>query len=73
MCMNRYIRTIAFAAFIVANAISSFAQDILPITGSWVNLFYQDVRNKYTNPQYMDNTDPDFWQAKVQDTDFFRD
>lgn len=65
--MNRYIRTIAFAAIIVANAISSFAQDILPITGSWVNLFYQDVRNKYTNPQYMDNTDPDFWQAKVQE------
>lgn len=67
MYMNKYIKTIAFAALVVANAISLSAQEILPVTGSWVNLFYQDVRNKYTNPQHMDNTDPDFWQAKVRE------
>lgn len=29
-----------------------------PITGSWINLPYKDVRNKYTNPLGFDNTDP---------------
>lgn len=38
---------------------------VKPITGTWINLAYKDVRNKYTNPQYFDNTDPDLWTAKV--------
>ena len=29
---------------------------VKPITGTWINLAYQDVRNKYTNPRYFDNT-----------------
>ena len=24
---------------------------VQPITGTWINLAYKDVRNKYTNPQ----------------------
>lgn len=39
---------------------------IQPITGTWINLAYKDVRNKYTNPQHFDNTDPKLWTAKVQ-------
>ena len=38
---------------------------VLPITGTFLNLPYQDVRNKYTNPLSMDYTDPDFWTTKV--------
>ena len=38
---------------------------VLPITGTFLNLPYQDVRNKYTNPLSMDYTDPAFWEAKV--------
>lgn len=42
------------------------AQRPLPITGSWINLFYQDVRNKYSNPEHLDNTSPELWRAKVE-------
>lgn len=40
---------------------------VLPITGTFVNLAYQDVRNKYTNPVSSDMTDPLLWQAKVKE------
>lgn len=39
--------------------------DALPITGTWVNFAYKDVRNKYTNPADVDMTDPALWRAKV--------
>ena len=45
-------------------AVSAFAQT-LPITGTFINLPYQDVRNKYTNPDGIDATDPHMWAAKV--------
>ena len=37
----------------------------LPVTGTWVNFAYKDVRNKYTNPLDADMTDPALWRAKV--------
>lgn len=37
----------------------------LPVTGTFINLPYQDVRNKYTNPPHIDCTDPGMWKAKV--------
>ncbi len=39
--------------------------EVLPVTGTFINLPYQDVRNLYTNPPYIDNTDPQMWTAKV--------
>lgn len=44
--------------------VSAFAQT-LPITGTFINLPYQDVRNKYTNPDGIDGTDPQMWATKV--------
>lgn len=41
------------------------AEDVLPVTGTFINLPYQDVRNKYTNPPYIDNTDSHMWETKV--------
>ena len=38
---------------------------VKPITGTWINLAYKDVRNKYTNPTVLDNTDPELWRTKV--------
>ena len=38
---------------------------VLPVTGTFINLPYQDVRNKYTNPPHIDNTDPQMWAAKI--------
>ena len=40
---------------------------VKPIGGTWINLAYQDVRNKYTNPQHFDNTDPYLWSQKVEE------
>lgn len=40
---------------------------VLPVTGTFINLPYQDVRNKYTNPQHIDCTDPQMWVAKVKE------
>lgn len=39
--------------------------EVLPICGTFINLPYQDVRNKYTNPQFIDHTDPQMWEAKI--------
>lgn len=41
--------------------------EVLPITGTWINLAYKDVRNKYTNPVGFDNTDPTLWETKVRE------
>ena len=46
---------------------AAVAADVLPVSGSWINLFYQDERNKYSNPMDMDNTDPALWRAKVRE------
>lgn len=48
--------------------ISGFSQKtVKPVTGTFINLAYQDVRNKYTNPQYFDNTDPQMWEQKIKE------
>ena len=57
-------KTIISTFFLLWAAASAFAQ-VLPITGTFVNLPYQDVRNKYTNPPHIDNTDPQMWAAKI--------
>ena len=43
------------------------AEAVLPITGTFINLAYQDVRNLYTNPPYIDNTDPQMWEVKIRE------
>ena len=50
----------------LAGMIMSSAQ-CLPISGTFINLPYQDVRNLYTNPPYFDNTDPQMWATKVDE------
>lgn len=43
------------------------ASGVHPIRGTWINLAYKDVRNKYTNPSCLDNTDPELWKSKIAD------
>ena len=52
---------------LTANTNKNRPKKTLPITGSWINLAYKDVRNKYTNPQHYDNTDPKLWECKVKE------
>lgn len=40
---------------------------VKPITGTWINLPYKDVRNKYTNPSAFDNTNPRLWESKIRE------
>lgn len=58
--MKRLLLLLALSATLLCQA-----QRTLPVTGSWINLFYQDVRNKYSNPEHLDNTSPELWRAKV--------
>ena len=65
--MRYFVRLVIVGVLLATSSLVANAADVLPITGSWINLFYQDVRNKYTNPEYMDNTDPGFWRSKVME------
>lgn len=47
--------------------VANLGSVVKPITGTWINLAYKDVRNKYTNPQNFDNTDPKLWEAKIRE------
>lgn len=77
--MNRILYILLLAAMIMSgckgpdagfhgNAGASEGSEVfetLPVTGTFLNLAYQDVRNKYTNPPYIDGTDPQMWATKV--------
>ena len=58
-----------FAAFMLLLCMNVRSQvtPVLPVKGTWINLVYQDVRNKYTNPADTDNTDPAMWRQKVKE------
>lgn len=58
---------LALASLLVLFPTICLGQLVKPITGTFINLVYQDVRNKYMNPQYFDNTDPQMWKAKVRE------
>lgn len=54
-----------FSLLMLVCAAQAQAQGIKPITGTFVNLFYQDVRNKYMNP-YGNATDQSaLWHEKI--------
>lgn len=52
-------------SFVQGNDGQTSPVEVLPISGTFINLPYQDVRNKYTNPPHIDNTDPQMWAAKI--------
>lgn len=45
--------------------------NIKPVTGTFINLAYQDVRNRYTNPAGVDMTSPELWAEKVAEMTAF--
>ena len=72
-------RVLIFLVAVVAMSVGMAAMDgdggrscaagnegrVLPVTGTFINLPYQDVRNRYTNPQDIDCTSPALWYSKV--------
>lgn len=61
---NRFI--IALVSLILSCPAVSQAQT-KPVKGTWVNLFWQDERNNYMDPRYIDMTDPDLWTLKIRE------
>ncbi|MCR4909901.1 MAG: DUF4434 domain-containing protein [Bacteroidales bacterium] len=59
-------RIILIASCLAAFALHSFAQ-IKPVTGTFLNFFWQDERNNYMNRRSMDQTDPLLWETKVRE------
>lgn len=57
------------AAFVVAAVLCSCAlrAEVKPVTGTFMNFFWQDERNNYTNQRDVDQTDPALWEAKVRE------
>lgn len=50
--MSRLVISICFALMPLVIFATDVRSAVKPVTGTWINLAYQDVRNKYTNP-YM--------------------
>ena len=63
--MKRLAYIFLMAAMVLSCGRPAAQKKALPITGTFINLPYQDVRNKYTNPAEMDGTDPQMWTAKI--------
>jgi hypothetical protein len=55
--------TLALSLALCANIL--WGSEIKPVTGTFINLAYQDVRNRYTNPAGVDMTSPELWAEKV--------
>ena len=60
--MKRFLISI-FCLFACASMV--LGGNIKPVTGTFINLAYQDVRNRYTNPAGVDMTSPELWAEKV--------
>jgi hypothetical protein len=64
---SKYLYSLLLIGWFVTIPTFATGDKIQPIKGTFINLAYQDVRNKYMDPQYFDNTDPDMWKAKVRE------
>ena len=58
------LKLIFLIVFLSSGLFPGFSQT-KPVKGTWVNLFWQDERNNYMNPRYMDTTDPGLWKTKI--------
>lgn len=65
------MRKALLAAFLILSSCVRQAPsrtEVLPVTGTWVNLSWQDERNNYMNPRDdAANTDPALWSAKMHE------
>lgn len=63
------MRNFIASILILLMSFSAEASDIRskPVEGTWINLFWQDERNNYMNPSYIDGTSPELWKLKVRE------
>lgn len=60
--MKRYCTVVALALLLFCSPLLAVVK---PVTGTFVNFFWQDERNNYMNPLSLDITDPELWVAKT--------
>lgn len=60
--MKRYCTAVALALLFF---FSPLLAEVKPVTGTFVNFFWQDERNNYMNPRSLDITDPELWATKT--------
>lgn len=56
---------ISIIALLLTISTATVQAQTKPVKGTWLNLPYQDVRNKYMNPAHVDHISPEFWKKKV--------
>ena len=58
----------ALGLSLAPSCVKSKPADIMPVTGTWINLAWQDERNNYMNFRDEDkNTDPEMWADKMRE------
>lgn len=65
--MNKKMWTLFLLCILAGSLYAQKKNTVKPVKGTWLNLPYQDVRNKYMNPPHMDMTLPDFWEQKIKE------
>ena len=63
--MKGIMKILTVAVLFFCGCMGKAAAQTLPVSGTFINLPYQDVRNRYTNPQDIDCTAPALWHSKV--------
>jgi hypothetical protein len=59
---------ILISVFLIASAGLIQAQILTkPVHGTFINFTFQDERNKYMNPEAIDNSSPDLWRLKIKE------
>ena len=62
--MKRYCTAVALALLLFCAPLPA---KVKPVSGTFVNFFWQDDRNNYMNPLSLDMTDPGLWAAKTME------
>jgi len=60
-------KLLAFGPLVMIIGNQGTAQTIKPLKGTWINIPYQDVRNKYMNPAHVNYLAPNFWKTKIRE------
>lgn len=63
---SKYI-FLALLFFTIQPLLESVVAQTKSVKGTWINLPYQDERNKYMNPAHVDCTNPEFWEKKLKE------
>ena len=60
--MKRYCTAVALALSLFCSPLRALVK---PVTGTFINFYWQDERNNYMNPLSLDITDPELWETKT--------